>query len=137
MLLSTSNTVVKDAWMPVQDRKILFVRSHDQDLFYCVGGKREPYESDHQALIRETYEEVAVLLIPKTIIRVATFVGPGHGKAEGKITVLAVFDAEYQGTLQASNEVAEVAWFTTADKHRTTAIGQEILDLYLSLGKID
>lgn len=137
MLVSTSNTVVKDAWMPVQDRKILFVRSHDQDLFYCVGGKREPHESDHQGLIRETFEEVGVLLIPKTIIRVATFVGPGHGKAEGKITVLAVFDAEYQGVLRASNEVAETAWFTTADKHRTTVIGADILDLYASLGKID
>lgn len=133
----TSNTVVKDAWLPIQDRRVLFARSHDQELFYCVGGKREPHESDHQALIRETWEEVGVLLIPRTIVRLATFVGPGHGKAEGKITVLSIFDALYQGTLQASNEVAELAWFTAADKHRTTVIGQSIIDMFVGEGKID
>lgn len=137
MLPSTSNTVVKFAWMPIEDRRVLFARSRDQELFYCVGGKPEPHESDREALMRETWEEVGVMLIPKTIVRLATFVGPGHGKAEGKTTVMSIFDALYQGTIRASNEIAELAWFTTADKHRTTDIGGEILDLFASFGKID
>ena len=137
MLPSSSNTVVKFAWMPVEARKVLFARSHDQELFYCVGGKPEPDESDHDALIRETWEEVGVFLDPHTIVRLATFVGPGHGKAEGKITVLSLFDASYQGKLEARNEVAELAWFTTADKHRTTVIGGQILDMFAGQGKID
>jgi 8-oxo-dGTP pyrophosphatase MutT (NUDIX family) len=137
MLESSSNTVVKFAWMPVQDRKVLFARSRDQELFYCVGGKPEPDESDHDALVRETWEEAGVCLDPQTIVRLATFVGPGHGKAEGKITVLSLFDASYQGKLEARNEVAELAWLTTADKHRTTVIGGQILDMFASQGKID
>jgi 8-oxo-dGTP pyrophosphatase MutT (NUDIX family) len=137
MFPSTSETVVKHAWLPVQERKVLFARSRDQELFYCAGGKPEPHESDHMALMREVWEETGVLLIPKTIVRLATFVGPGHGKAEGKTTVLSIFDALYQGELRAQNEVAELAWFTTADKHRTTAIGAQILDMFTGQGKID
>ncbi len=132
-----SNTLVKHAWMPVRNRKVLFVRSHDQELFYCAGGKPEPHESDHDALTREVWEETGVLLIRRTIIRVATFVGLGHGKAEGKLTVMPVYDALCYGEPEPRGEIAELAWFTTADWKRTTVIGQEILDWFVSLGKID
>ena len=133
-----SNTFIKHAWMPVRDRKVLFLRSRKQKVFfYCAGGKPEPHESDHDALMREVWEETGVLLVRNTIRYLNTFIGPGHDMVDGRLLVMPVFDARCQGEPRVCGEIAELAWFTTADKHRTTVTGGEILDWFASQGKID
>lgn len=123
-----TKTLVKVAWLPIVDKKVLMVRSRGQELFFNVGGKPESHESDQQALIREVYEEVGVHLLVGSIRRVYTFVGPGEGKHADKTIVMPAFSANYEGELRASSEVEELAWFTIADRHRTTATGREALD---------
>src|SRR5258708_5431015 len=81
----------KNTWVPIKDRKVLFALSHGQELFYCVGGKREPGESDEEALLREVLEEVAVNLDPSTIRHVKTFIGPSHMGGEMS---MAIYDAK-------------------------------------------
>lgn len=125
--------VDKIAWTPVRDRKILFARSHGQELFYCAGGKREQkpdgtMETDLEALIREVREETKVTLIAATIRHRYTFEGPCHGYVAGTVLRMACYESGYSGSVRPQNEIAQLAWFTTADKHRTTKMGQDILD---------
>jgi 8-oxo-dGTP pyrophosphatase MutT (NUDIX family) len=125
----------KSAWMPIENRRVLFARSKKEPvLFYCVGGKLEPGETDEQALVRETYEEVGVELKASTIRHIKTFYGPAP---DGRPMRMACYDAEYQGEIAPSSEVEEIAWFTGADKHRTTFMGVLILLWYQTQGLID
>lgn len=126
-------TIEKLAWIPLRNRKALFARSRKEPvLFYSVGGKREEkedgsMEGDIEALLREVREETGVLLVFNTIRHLTTFEGPCHGYPEGTILKMACYVAECDREPVAQGEVAELAWFTTADMHRTTDMGQRIL----------
>ena len=48
----------KIAWIELADGKILSTRSRGKDVYYLPGGKREPGESDIDALVRELREEL-------------------------------------------------------------------------------
>ena len=50
------------AWVYVRDGRVLKVRPRGKEVFYFPGGKREPGESDAEALVREVAEEVSVRL---------------------------------------------------------------------------
>lgn len=127
----------KLAWTPIKDRAVLFARSRDQELFYTVGGKRELDEDDIAALVREAGEETGVFLLPGSITHLFTFEGPGHGKAEGMTMKMICYTADYRGRLAPHNEVVELAWFTTADMHRTTDLGRTILQWFKDKDLID
>ncbi len=132
------NPIVKKvAWMPVQERRVLFARSRGQKLFYCVGGKPEGHETNLEALVRECEEEVGVSLVPESIEHLHTFIGPCHGYPEGTELHMACYDAEYLGHLKPLAEVEELAWFTTADIPRTTPMGKTILDWFKERDLID
>lgn len=74
----------KLAYIKIVDRQILITRSKSvADVYYLPGGKREPGESDLQALTREVKEELDVDLIPETVAYMGVFEAQAHGKAEG------------------------------------------------------
>ena len=118
----------KLAWICTQDRKVLFVRSKNKDLFYTVGGKREGQETDEQALQREVQEEVDVSLVPETIHYLTTFKAQAHAQPEGVMVQLKCFAADHQGDLKPSAEIAELIWLASTDKERTTTPGAMVLD---------
>jgi 8-oxo-dGTP pyrophosphatase MutT (NUDIX family) len=127
----------KVAWTPVRSRAIPFVRSYGHDLFYSVGGKREPGESDAETLAREVREEMGVTVIGHTIRYIHTFEGRAYGMPEGTKLRIACYDAAVEGEARPSGEVTELAWFTTADGHRTTETGRDILAWHQARGLID
>lgn len=130
--------VRKVALVLIRDRALVFARSKSQTvLFYNLGGKVEQGESSEEALTRECEEEGDITLVPGTIKHVHTFEGPCHGYVEGTKLLMECYEAEYLGMLEASGEVAEIAWFTTADKQRTTPLGQEMLDWFYEQDRID
>ncbi|HVU80299.1 MAG TPA: NUDIX domain-containing protein [Candidatus Paceibacterota bacterium] len=129
--------VRKVAWMPVKGRKVLFARSkREKEVFYCVGGKIEPGETEEQALLREVKEETGVALDPASIKHLKTFIGPSH---TGGTMEMIVFTAQplYDQEPVASSEIAELAWFTTADAYRTTDMGKMLLEYYKETNQID
>lgn len=126
----------KLSWIPVRDRKILFARSHGQELFYCPGGKREKGETDEQALLREIFEETGVRLDPSTIRHWHTFIGPSVVAPDIDVKLIC-FDAVGDREPMASSEIAELDWFTSADGHRTTPMGREILAWFAERNLID
>lgn len=61
------------------DRKVAMVRSHNKTLFYIPGGKREPNESDEQALCREIEEELTLTLHKDSLQFYDEFIGAADG----------------------------------------------------------
>lgn len=97
----------KIAGVILKDKKLLLVRSHNQDKFLMPGGKRKGKETDIEALKRELKEELNCSLGN------ARFLIELKGKAEyeNELLHMKLYIAEIKGSIKASSEIAEVAWF--------------------------
>ena len=117
-------------------REQLVARSYGKSVFYTPGGKREPDESDEEALIRECREELSVDLSKSTIEAYGIFEAQAYGKPEGtrvRITCYRVVprDAELrlEKLVKASEEVEELKWINSSfDREKLTVTGIMILD---------
>jgi len=118
------NPIDKIAWILIQNRKVLYVRTVSKELFYNAGGKREGSETDKQALIREIKEELNVDLVPESIEYLETFSAQAAGKPEGVMVEIKCYQARYHGLLTPVGEIEELAWFTSDDMERTSITGQ-------------
>lgn len=118
----------KLAWVHIVDGRLLGVRSHGKEAFFLPGGKREPGESDHQALVREVSEELSVDLHPQSIMPVGIYEAQAHGRPEGVKVRMTCFTADYDGELRTSAEIAELAWLTAADHDRMSLVTRIIFD---------
>ena len=118
----------KSAWIYLLDKKILCVRSKNKALYYIPGGKREPGETDQQALIREIQEELSVDLLPETIQFAGEFIAQADGKEAGVQVKITGYTARYQGELKPAAEIAEMAWLTYADREKCSLVVQQIFD---------
>jgi 8-oxo-dGTP diphosphatase len=108
------------AWVRLEGGRILCARPRDKDVFYIPGGKREGDETDLQTLLREISEELTVALLPDTVRHVATY-------QAGQVR-MSCYTADYQGTLTASSEIDELAWFCYADRPRVPPVDQLLFD---------
>ncbi|MFD5317471.1 NUDIX domain-containing protein [Streptomyces sp. NPDC127098] len=124
------------AWVHLAEGRLLTARSRGKDVFYIPGGKRDPGESDLEALVREVREELTVALLPKTVAHLGTWTGPADGQPEGTLVRMACYTGEYRGTLAASSEIEEIAWFGLAEKHRTAVLDHEVFDLLAARGEV-
>ena len=126
----------KVAWIRLEDGRILSTRSRGKDVWYLPGGKREPGESDVETLVREIAEELAVAVVPESAVHVGTFEAQAHGRAAGVTVRMTCYAADYEGTLTASSEVEELAWFTYADRDRVSPVDQVIFDHFRDTGRL-
>lgn len=118
----------KLAYIHLKGQKILVTLSNGKDTWYIPGGKREPGESDREALIREVREELSVELIPGTIQHYGTFEAQAHGKPPGTIVRMTCYTAEYEGTIKPAAEINRVDFFTFAQKSLTSPVDHLIFD---------
>jgi 8-oxo-dGTP diphosphatase len=118
----------KIAWIRLEDGRILSTRSRGKDVWYIPGGKREPGETDVEALVREIREELDVAIAPGSAAHAGTFQAQAHGHAVGVEVRMTCYTADYQGTLTPSSEVDELAWLAYADRGRVSAVDQLIFD---------
>lgn len=132
-----AHDIDKLAWLHIEDGKLLAARSKGRQLLYVPGGKREPGESDEQALIREIREELSIDLVPGTAEYVETFVAQADGKPEGVKVRVTCYRAAFEGLVQAAAEIEEVLWIGHADRERCSAAGRLILDWLAERGLID
>jgi 8-oxo-dGTP pyrophosphatase MutT (NUDIX family) len=121
------------AWVRVDGGRILCARPRGKDIFYIPGGKREGTETDLQALLREITEELTVTLRPDTVRHVGTYEAgqadeePGGGLG-GAVVRMSCYSGDYAGTLAASSEIEELAWFSYADRPRVPPVDQLLFD---------
>ncbi|KWW98159.1 DNA mismatch repair protein MutT [Carbonactinospora thermoautotrophica] len=125
------------AWVCVRDGRLLAVRTRGKDIFYLPGGKREPGESDLEALTREIGEELAVRLLPETVTLLGRYVAPAHGYPAGTLVRMACYTGEQVGEPRPNREIAELAWLTARDRDRIAPAGRLVLDDLYRAGRVD
>jgi 8-oxo-dGTP pyrophosphatase MutT (NUDIX family) len=118
----------KLAWIHIEDRRILAVRSRGKTAYFLPGGKREPGESDEDALIREVEEELGVALRRETIQPLGVFEAQAHGQPEGVFVRMACFTGDSTGEPKPAAEIEEMAWLAYADRDRLSLVAQIIVD---------
>lgn len=118
----------KLAWIELQDGKILSTRSRGKDVYYIPGGKREPGETDHQALLREIKEELSVKLHASSITYINTFQHQAHGHLEGVQVKMQCYSARYEGSLKAAAEIEELVWLRYKDRDMVSPVDKLIFD---------
>ena len=116
------------AWVWLEDGRILCARPRGKDVFYIPGGKREGAETDLQTLLREIAEELTVALLPETVRHVGTY--------EAGQVRMSCYAGDYQGTLEASSEIDELAWFGYADRPRVPPVDQLLFDDLHAAGQL-
>jgi len=127
--MEPTQLIDKLAWIYIKDKKVLATRSYGKDAWYIPGGKREPGETDEQALIREVKEELSVDLVPETIKYLDTFKAQAHGKPEGVFVQMTCYEAEYKGELKPAAEVEKMQWLDSyADSSLLSPVDVIIFD---------
>ncbi|MEU4691370.1 NUDIX domain-containing protein [Actinoplanes sp. NPDC023714] len=126
---STSAVVVAAAWVCVRDRRVLVVRAEGSDAFYLPGGKPEPGETHAEAAARESLEEVGIPLDPSSLHPFVTIDAEAHNRPAGTRVRLITFTSDEALTAEPepASEIAELAWFTTADAARCAPAIQLLL----------
>ncbi|QXJ20048.1 NUDIX domain-containing protein [Actinomadura graeca] len=125
----------KLAWIHLDGGRILGARSRGKDVFYLPGGKREPGESDADALVREVREELTVDLLPGTLEHFGTWEAEAHG--HGGVTVrMTCYTGGHTGRPAPGGEVEEVAWLTYADRDRVSPVNRLIFDDLHAAGRL-
>ena len=117
------------AWVCLADGRVLCARARGKDVFYVPGGKREGAETDLQTLVREVTEELTVALLPATVAHIGTYQAyQPDSHPGGAVVRMSCYTGEYTGTLAASGEIEELAWFCYADRPRVPAVDQLLFD---------
>lgn len=127
----------KLAFIYLQDKQILMTLSKGKDTYYIPGGKREPGETDAQALIREVEEELTVKILPETMQHYGTFEAQAHGKPDGTIVRMTCYTAEFEGTLTPSSEIQDLAYYTSAQRDIVGPVDQLIFDDLQAKGLVE
>ncbi|GAA5092910.1 NUDIX hydrolase [Nocardia iowensis] len=123
------------AWVRIEGGRILCARPRGKDVFYIPGGKREGAETDLQTLVREIEEELTVALRPETVAHVGTYQAV-HEPTIGLVVRMSCYTADYHGTLAASSEIEEMAWFSYADRALVPPVDQLLFDDLVDAGRL-
>jgi 8-oxo-dGTP diphosphatase len=118
----------KLAWIEIKDNSILLTKSYGKGKFYIPGGKREDDESDEGALAREIYEELSVTIDKSTLRFIGVFEAQAHGQPEGVFVKMTCYSGDYFGSLNASSEIEEIAWFKYSDKDKVVGVDKLIFE---------
>ena len=125
------------AWVRLENGRILCARPRGRDIFYIPGGKREGAESDLQTLLREITEELTVNLLPETVTHMGTYeADQPDGHAGSAMVRMSCYTGDYAGTLTASSEIDELAWFGYADRPRVPPVDQLLFDDLKATGQL-
>ena len=131
-----TDPIDKVALICLRDRQILITRSRGKDRYYIPGGKREGGESDLECLVREVREELRVGLVAASVCFVGRFVAQAHGHAAGTLVRMTCYSAAIDGPPEPDNEIAEIQWFSYADRDRVSPVDQLIFDYLQERGEL-
>ena len=127
----------KVALLLLRDRRLLCARSVGNAVWYLPGGKREPGESDGQALAREIREELDVRLMPDTLV----FAGEFEAQADGRPASTRVRSRCYFGAVEGvpapAAEIEALAWMRHCDGIQGSQTLRLVLDHLLTERLID
>lgn len=120
--------IYKTALAAFKDKKMLLVRtSKNAEVFFTLGGKIEPGESELESLHREVKEEVGTTIRPDSLVFLREFEAPAYGR-ENTLVNIKLYSGELLDDPLPSSEVVEVRYFnsTIPEKHLTDMTRQMI-----------
>jgi ADP-ribose pyrophosphatase YjhB (NUDIX family) len=118
--------LVAVGWVHVVAGELLAVRTRGRDRFYLPGGKPELGETLIEAVTREVFEELGVVLeraVPAFVVE-----DEAHGFSQPTRVRLTCFTGPARGEPQPAAEIAELAWLRPTDRHRAAPAVQQVLD---------
>ncbi|MEU5837671.1 NUDIX domain-containing protein [Streptomyces diacarni] len=124
---AAAELLVSAAAVVVDGRLLVVSKTAAPDLFYLPGGKPEPGEALHAALVRELDEELGVVpraVAPLTEIRATAAL-------EGVPMRLVVFRAALDEPPRAAAEIAALRWTDGKDVRLAPAIRDHVVPLVL------
>ncbi|WP_265757254.1 NUDIX hydrolase [Avibacterium sp. 21-586] len=127
----------KLAWLYIKDNQVLMARSKGKEKFYLPGGKREPHESDQQALIREIEEELGITLIASSLQYIGEFSAQADGKNTDCIVKLTCYKADFIGEYHPQSEIDEIAWIHYQNKEKCSLATQKVLEYLKQQGQLE
>jgi 8-oxo-dGTP pyrophosphatase MutT (NUDIX family) len=132
----SDDSIEKLAWILLNDKKMLCVRSKGKSLYYIPGGKREKGESDLMALSREIQEELQVILDPGSFEYVNTFEAQAHGRPAGTLVRMSCYEATFRGNLQIGSEIEEMSWLSYTERNKVSEVGKLVFDHLKEKGRM-
>lgn len=114
---------------------VLLVRKRGTACFLQPGGKREPGESDLDALARELHEELGCSIVPGTAEKLGTFEAPAANEPGQRVRA-AIYAASLAGDVACRAEIEEYAWIDPRDpgtRNLAQLTRDTVLPLALSL----
>lgn len=129
-------TISKIAWIHIEDRKVLMVRTRGKDAFYFPGGKPEKLESNAQALERELREELGIAIDIRSVKSLGPpFKAPAHG-AEDTMLECMCCTATFTGTPAPHSEIEELRYFSWDQRESLTPVALMVFDFLHTEGHI-
>ena len=120
--------IEKVAWIHIEDRRVLMLRSRGKDAFYFPGGKPEGNESIAQAITRELREELGITFRPASTVLIGPpFRAPAHGR-DGVTLECRCVTGEHSGTFVPQSEIEELRFFSYDERHELTPMGRLVFE---------
>lgn len=127
----------KIAFIETKNGKILSTKSKEKTKYYIPGGKREPGETDEQALTREIAEELNVQIDKNTIEYVGTFKAQSDGAKDGVMVKMTCYKAKYAGIMKPTNEIGEIRWLNHKDLDIISEVDKKIFGFLKETGELE
>ena len=98
------------------DGRIVLVRKHHTQAFMFPGGKPEPSEDGVATAVREVYEELGVLLDPRTLEHLGDFTTPAANEPNTQLLSQVYATSLPAGvSVTAQAEIAQLLWVDASD----------------------
>lgn len=125
--MSEPTVIHKTALAVFKEGQMLMVRTNkNAEVFYTLGGKVEPGESEEASLHREVKEEVGVAIATGSLKFLREFEAPAHGRDNTRVNIK-LYTGTLVGEPMPSSEVVEIRYFDSSiDKKHLTDITEEI-----------
>lgn len=135
-----NDDIHKAAGIIIVDRKLLFTRAQDMQVFIDPGGTIEPNETAKQALIRELKEELTIDVNESDLEPFGEYTAEAANHKGRTVHMQAFIVKKWQGEVVASAEIEELRWLTSnvpSDIKVGSIFGGQILPKLHEQGLVD